>query len=135
MRPRCSHFLFKGYAFLLLKSSQEILLSREGVTQGDPLFMTFYAIATLPLVQALRGDGSWFQSWYADDSVCAGPLAGLFVVIGSLRYFPEPRKSYLMVAPHKVSLASDVLLVWGYLLSLVTPFLGVLLVSLNIVRS
>ena len=32
--PRCSHFLFKGYAFLLLKSSQEILLSREGVTQG-----------------------------------------------------------------------------------------------------
>ena len=29
-----------------------------------------------------------------------------------------------MVAPHKVSLASDVLLVWGYLLSLVTPFIG-----------
>ena len=54
MRPRCSHFLFKGYAFLLLKSSQEILLSREGVTQGDPLFMIFYAIATLPLVRAPR---------------------------------------------------------------------------------
>ena len=53
----------------------------------------------------------------------------------SYGYFSEPRKSYLMVAPHKVSLASDVLLVWGYLLSLVTPFLGVLLVSLNIVRS
>ena len=42
--PSCSRFLFntyKGYAFLLLKSSQEILLSKEGVTQGDSLSMMF----------------------------------------------------------------------------------------------
>ena len=36
--PSCSHFLFntyKGYAFLLLKSSNEMLLSRKDVTEGD----------------------------------------------------------------------------------------------------
>ena len=34
--PSCSCFLFntcRGYAFLLLKPSQELLLSKEGVTQ------------------------------------------------------------------------------------------------------
>ena len=49
--PSCSRFLFntyRRYAFLLLKFSQELLLSKEGVTQGDPLFRMFYAIATLP---------------------------------------------------------------------------------------
>ena len=57
----------------------------------------------------------WFQSWYVDDSVCAGPLANIrywlnrLLLLGpSYGYFPEPRKSYLVVAPHKVSLASDV---------------------------
>ena len=62
--------LTEGMLFLLLRSSQEIVLSSEGVTQGDPLPMMFYAVATLPLVHALRGNGSWLQSWYADDSVC-----------------------------------------------------------------
>ena len=59
--PSCSRFLFntyRGYAFLLLRTSQEILLSREGMTQGDPLSMMFYAVATLPLVHALRENGS-----------------------------------------------------------------------------
>ena len=70
--PSCSSFLFnthKGYAFLLLKSSNEMLLSREGVTQGNPLSMMFHSIATLSLVQTLKGNGRWFQSWYADDSI------------------------------------------------------------------
>ena len=42
--------LIRGYAFLLLKTSDEMLLSRKGVTQRDPLSMIFYSIATLPLV-------------------------------------------------------------------------------------
>ena len=75
--PSCSCFLFntyRGYVFLLLKSSNEMLLSREGVTQEDPLSMLFYSVATLPLVRALKGNGRWFHSWYADDLVCAGSL-------------------------------------------------------------
>ena len=35
--PSCSHFLFNaymGYSFLLLKSTDEMLLSRESMTQG-----------------------------------------------------------------------------------------------------
>ena len=70
-------FCSTGYAFLLLKSSSDMLLSREGVTQGDPLSMMFYSVATLPLVRALKGNGHWFQSWYADDSVCAGSLGDI----------------------------------------------------------
>ena len=102
--PSCSCFLFntyRRYAFLLLKSSNEMLLSREGVTQGDPLSMLFYSVATLPLVWALKGNGCWFHSWYADDLVCAGSLNDIrcwldfLLELGpSYGYFPEPHKSY-----------------------------------------
>ena len=91
-----------------------MLLSREGVTQGDPLSMMFYFVATLPLVWALKGNGRWFQSWYADDSVCAGSLDDIrcwldrLLELGpSYGYFPEPHKSYLVVAPNITHLASD----------------------------
>ena len=58
--PSCNRFLFntyRGYAFLLLKISDEMLHSRERVIQGDPLSMIFYSVATLLLVRALKGDG------------------------------------------------------------------------------
>ena len=91
-----------------------MLLSREGVTQGDPLSMMFYSVATLPLVWALKGNGRWFQSWYADDPVCAGSLDDIrcwldrLLELGpSSGYFPEPHKSYLVVAPNITYLASD----------------------------
>ena len=56
--------------------------------QGDPLSMLFYSVAALPLVRALKGDGRWFQSWYADDSVCAGSLDDSFVGTGPLWVLP-----------------------------------------------
>eukprot|EP00957_Ditylum_brightwellii_P082604 6280473-Ditylum_brightwellii.AAC.1 len=50
-------------------------MSKEGVTQGDPLAMILHALAVLPLILYLEekistlGDtASQLQKWFADDS-------------------------------------------------------------------
>ena len=53
----------------------EVLFSREGTTQGDPLAMAMYAIATVPLINKLRGNAT--QIWYADDATAIGKLTDL----------------------------------------------------------
>ncbi len=50
----------------------DTLLSREGTTQGDPLAMPMYAIATIPLIRRLDA-----EAWYADDAATVGKLADL----------------------------------------------------------
>ena len=51
------------------------LASCEGTTQGDPLSMAFYALATVPLISHLQRQHSAVrQAWYADDSAGAGRL-------------------------------------------------------------
>ncbi len=55
--PRCARFLFKtyrGHAALKVQGASDLLYSREGVTQGDPLSMLMYSLAVLPLIQSLR---------------------------------------------------------------------------------
>ena len=52
-----------------------VLLSREGTTQGDPLSMPFYAIATAPLIKRLNHIVP--QLWYADDAAGIGILVAL----------------------------------------------------------
>ena len=44
----------------------DTILSQEGTTQGDPLAMPTYALATIPLIQKLEGNHR--QVWYADDA-------------------------------------------------------------------
>ena len=54
--PSCSLFMFntyRGWAPLTIMDSSELLYSREGVTQGDPLSMFIYAVATIPLITQL----------------------------------------------------------------------------------
>ena len=53
----------------------DVILSQEGTTQGDPLAMAMYGLATIPLIRRL--DGLCTQVWYADDSAAAGRLAQL----------------------------------------------------------
>ncbi len=49
--------------------------SLEGITQGDPLAMPMYVLATIPLIKKLSSDA--LQVWYADDASAAGKLQSL----------------------------------------------------------
>ena len=92
--PGAAFFYYRGYSRLLLNGSEHTLYSKE----GDPLLMLFYAVA---LIQSLNKLSKWHQSWYADDSACAGKLQlvrnwfDLLLKIGPLYgYFPEPSKCF-----------------------------------------
>ncbi|KAI2506100.1 hypothetical protein MHU86_8331 [Fragilaria crotonensis] len=117
---RFSFNCYRHSAQLLLRrrGDCEIILSREGVTQGDPLSMVLYGLALTPLAETLRARvPTVAQPWYADDAAMAGPVDGiaeaqrLLLDLGPRRgYFPEPDKSILIVPlatppPALVSLA------------------------------
>ena len=52
--------------------------SQEGTTQGDPLAMPMYALATFPLIRNLSDlDNSTSKLWYADDVTATGQLSHL----------------------------------------------------------
>ena len=79
----------------------------------------------------MKEDGHWFQSWYADDLVCSSSLDDIhgwldcLLELGpSYGYFPEPRKSYLVVAPNITHLASDDFVVLGISIVSGHSFLG-----------
>ena len=85
----------------------EYILSREGVTQGDPLSMLLYGLAMTPLALILqREEPGVVWAWYADDAALSGPPAAvangmrLLLRYGPARgYFPCPAKSILIDAP------------------------------------
>jgi hypothetical protein len=55
-----------------------VLLSREGVTQGDPLSMVLYGLSLTPLAEAIRNAvPRTVQPWYADDAAMVGPIPSL----------------------------------------------------------
>ena len=67
--PRCSRFLFniyRSFASLFVAGADEVIYSREGSTQGDPLAMFFYGVSLLPLIRKLKDPNNVLQSWYAD---------------------------------------------------------------------
>ena len=54
--PSCSRFVFKTYccyARILISGADEIILSKEGSTQGDPLGMDIHEFGVIPLIDEL----------------------------------------------------------------------------------
>ncbi len=91
----------------------ESILSREGTTQGDPLGMAMYAIATAPLIHRLSSD-SIKQLWYADDAGAGGTLDGLRSWWDQLSregpdfgYFANSSKTWLVVKEEKLAEAKS----------------------------
>ena len=84
-----------------------VILSKEGVTQGDPLSMVLYGITLVPLAERLRkAHPTVLQPWYADDMAMAGPVEDIAGAMEHLQrwgpargYFPEPSKSIMICSP------------------------------------
>ena len=83
----------------------EVLYSEEGTTQGDPLAMAFYALATVPLANQCAVN-NLREVWLADDASASGQLRSLLEwwtklsTIGpSYGYFPNAAKTWLVVHP------------------------------------
>ena len=91
------------------------LLSQEGTTQGDPLSMPFYALATRPLIDLLsKSSPELRQVWYADDATASGSLAdlkkwwdNLSHVGPSFGYFVNPQKTWLVTKDNLLSSARE----------------------------
>ena len=70
--PAISTFLINTYREPTeLFIDGEVIYSQEGTTQGDPMAMPMYAVATLPLIKRLPK--STTQVWYADDASALAP--------------------------------------------------------------
>ena len=95
---------YRHWAQLLLRQLGEstvTIMSRKGVTQGDPLSMVLYKITIIPLSEELRMiDPRILSLFYADDAAFdsfprqSAQLLKLLMEIGTDRgYFPETSKS------------------------------------------
>ena len=94
--------------------------SREGTTQGDPVAMATYAIATIPLILMLlefseKEHLSTKSAAYADDITAAGNLRALrrwwdkLCEIGpKFGYFPNPGKTWIITTDELLPLAKEI---------------------------
>lgn len=91
----------------------EMYSSQEGTTQGDPLAMPMYALATVPLIKKLTT--SVKQAWYADDAAAAGKLSNLHMwwdeishLGASFGYHVNASKTWLVTKPELLSEAEAI---------------------------
>ena len=92
----------------------DVLYSREGTTQGDPLAMPMYALASIPLIKKLHCHiDDVNQVWYADDASAAGRIARLhdwWSQLGShgpkFGYFPNATKTWLITKEKHLATAT-----------------------------
>ena len=107
----CVTNMYRGNAELFVGG--ETILSREGTTQGDPLSMAVYALATLPLIDKAK-QADLVQTWFADDACAGASLTNLYAWWSVLRedgpmygYFVNPPKTWLLVKEGHVSRAKE----------------------------
>ena len=113
--PSIARFLINTYrSEVNLYIGGSVLKSLEGTTQGDPLGMIMYALASLPLIQSLSSPNI-LQVWYADDASCAGKLNyirswwDMLLSTGpSYGYYPNASKTYLLVKEEHADAAREI---------------------------
>jgi len=101
--PAFSTILINTYRFPApLYVDGDVIYSNEGTTQGDPLAMPFYALATIPLIRRLPNNV--IHAWYADDASACGEISLLrqwwdkLSILGPpFGYFPNASKTWLVV--------------------------------------
>ena len=88
-----------------------VLYSSEGTTQGNPLAMPMYALATIPLIKLQSVDVK--QVWYADDASAAGKITRLhkwwnhLTTIGPcFGYFANATKTWLVIKEKHLTTAT-----------------------------
>jgi hypothetical protein len=103
---------YRHFAILVIRNGYDdqflTILSKEGVTQGDPLAMVMYGVGLLPLIRILKKTvPDLHQPWYADDAGAGGTFQNIRLYFEKLQefgpprgYFPEPSKSILIVRNH-----------------------------------
>ena len=91
------------------------LLLREGTTQGDPLAMAMYAIATVPFIHRLQQQVR--RVWFSDDATAGGKLLHMYmhdwwdelVSHGeSYGYSANASKTWLVVKPEYLAQAKEI---------------------------
>ncbi len=102
---------YRGNAPLFVDGSG--LLSQEGTTQGDPLSMAMFALASVPLINRIASPRAP-QVWFADDAASGGALAALREWWDRLNevgpqygYFPNAVKTSIVVKPEKYNEAVE----------------------------
>ena len=122
--PKNITYLCQALATVLINSyraesdlvvGNDVIKSREGTTQGDPLAMPMYTFTTVPLNRRLKVHVS--QVWYADDAAAMGridqvrlwwdKLLKLHVGPG-FGYYPNAMKTWLITKDIHLQKATEV---------------------------
>jgi len=90
-----------------------VIMAQEGVTQGDPLAMAMYGLATIPLISRLQSPNT-LHKWYADDGNVAGTLMDIKETWQTLcrigpqyGYFPNESKTVVIVKEELLPIAKE----------------------------
>ena len=93
---------------------RSVISSQEGTTQGDPLAMAMFAMASIPFAQRIACERN-VQTWCADDAASGGILRSIRQWWDNLSvhgpkygYFANVAKTFLLVKNEKFSEAKEI---------------------------